>query len=122
MKNELTDNYLSKAFQNDKLDCTPDSSIKSRLDYTFMLKESQNKIRQNSFLGLFTWIFSGKNLPLKAAFISLLVLLSIFNFQQKPGNFESPVVDSASVLTIPFNIDSVTNKPFKSDTCSFPGI
>ncbi len=121
MKNDLTDNFLNEIFKNDELGCTPDPSIKSRLDYTFMLKESQNKIRQNSFLGFFSWILSGKDLPLKAAFVSIILLFTVFNFQQEPGSFDSPVVDSASVLSIPFNIDTITNQPFKSDTCFFPG-
>ncbi len=118
----MTDKYLSELFRNDETGCKPDPSVKSRLDYTFMLKESQGKIRQNSFLGLFAWIFSLKSLPVKAAFVSLILMFSVFNFQQKSGNFETPTVDSASIFTIPFKLDSVINKPFSSDTCSFPGI
>lgn len=122
MKNKLTDKYLSELFDNDELNCKPDPAIKSRLDYTFMLKESQNKIRQNSFAGMFAWIFSVKNIPSKAALISIALLFSLFNFQQKTGNFVSPAVDSTSMITIPFNLDTVFNSPFNSDTCYFPKI
>lgn len=122
MKNELTDNYLIELFGNDELKCKPNPSVKTRLDYTLMLKESQSKIRQNSFAGLFTWIFSLKSIPAKAAFVSVILLFSLFNFHQETGNFTTPRVDSASMLTIPFNLDSVINNPFSSDTCFLPGI
>jgi len=122
MQNELTDKYLSELFKNDVLSSKPDPAIKSRLDYTFLLKESRSKIRQNSFTGLFTWFFSLKDLPVKAALFSVVMLFSVFNFQQKSGNFNTPTIDSTLVLTIPFNIDSVVSKPFRGDTCSFPGI
>ncbi len=122
MKNELTDKYLSELFKNDELDSKPDPTVKARLDYTLMLKDGQSKIRQNSFAGLFTWIFSLKSIPAKAAFVSIILLFSLFNFHQEAGNFTTPTVDSASMLTIPFNIDSVINNPLSSDTCSLPGI
>ena len=70
--------YESELFKNDELSTKPDSAIKSRLDYTFLLKESQSKIRQNSFTGLFTWFFSIKNLPVKAALFSVVMLFSVF--------------------------------------------
>lgn len=122
MQNELTDKYLSEQFKNDELICKPDPAIKSRLDYTFLLKESQSKIRQNSFTGLFSWFFSLKNIPVKAALLSVVLFISVFNFQQKTGNFNTPTIDSTLFLTIPFYADSVVNKPFRGDTCSFPGM
>lgn len=122
MKNELTDNYLSELFRNDELDCKPDASVKNRLDYFFMLKESRSNIRQNSFTGLFGWFFSLKGIPAKAALVSVILFFSVFNFQQKTGNTNIPSADSASILIIPFKTDSVFNQPFNGDTCAFPGI
>ena len=122
MKNELTDKYLSELFKSDEPVCKPDPSVKRRLDYTFLLKESQSKIRQNSFNGLFTWLFSLKDIPAKAALISVILLFSMFHFPQKSGNFATPAVDSASMLTIPFKLDSVIDRPLSGDTCFIPGI
>ena len=122
MKNEMTDNFLNEIFKDDELNCKPNQEVKSRLDYAFMLKGSQGKIRQNSFLGMFTWIFSLKNIPAAAALVSIVLLFSVLKFQQKSGNFESPTVDTASILPFPLKLDSVVNRPFDSDTCFVPGI
>lgn len=118
----MNEQYLSEVFKSDRLNYKPDPAIKSRLEYTFLLKESQSKIRQNSFAGLFSWFFSLKSISVKAAMVSVILLISVFNFQQKTGNFSTPTVDSASMLSIPFKLDSIINKPFSSDTCAFPGI
>ena len=122
MKNELTDKYLSELFQNDTLAAKPDAAIKSRLDYTFMLKESQSKIRQNSFAGMFSWLFSLKSIPFKAAMVSIILLFSVFNFPQNSGISNTTTVDSTLIPAIPFNIDSVINSPLRGDTCFIPGV
>jgi len=122
MKNELTDKELFELFKNDSVDYKPDPSVKSRLDYTLLIKESQRKIHQNSFAGLFAWLVSFKSIPVKAALVSAVLLFSVFNFQQKQGANNTVVIDTASVSVTPFNLDSACNSPFNGDTCSFPGI
>ena len=121
MKNELTEKELFELFENDSVGCSPQSSVKSRLNYTFMLKQSQNQIHQNSFAGLFVWIFSFKNIPVKAAMVSAILFFSVFSYQQKTGNTNGTGIDSASMSVIPFNLDTLNNHPFRSDTCAFPG-
>lgn len=121
MKNELTEKELFEIFEKDNIGCSPQPSVKSRLDYTLMLKQSRNKIHQNSFAGLFTWIFSFKNIPVKAAMVSAILFFSVFNYQQNTGNTNVMGVDSASMSIIPFNLDTLNNRPFSSDTCAFPG-
>jgi hypothetical protein len=121
MKNELTEKELFEIFEKDNINCNPQPSVKSRLDYTFMLKQSQNKIHQNSFAGLFAWIFSFKNIPVKAAMVSAILFFSVFNYQQKTGITNGAGIDSASMSVIPFNLDTLNNRPFSSDTCAFPG-
>jgi hypothetical protein len=112
----MNDSQLNELFKNDELHCSPDPAVKSRLDYTFMLKESQGKIRQNSFTGLFTWIFSVKNIPVAATLFMAVLLLSVFNSQQKGGNFDIPGNDTASIQMMPLNIDSIIDQPFDDDT------
>ena len=112
----MNDSLLNDLFKNDALHCSPDPAVKSRLDYTFMLKESQGKIRQNSFTGLFAWFFSVKNIPVAATLFMAVLLLSIFNFQQKAGNFAIPGTDTASIQMMPLNIDSIIDQPLDDDT------
>jgi hypothetical protein len=59
----------------------PDRQIESRLLYSFMLKNSQTKTRQNSFSSFFSWIFSIQSLGLKTGMVSLVVFLSMLNPQ-----------------------------------------
>lgn len=121
MKNELTEKELFELFEKDSTRRNPQPSVKSRLDYTFMLKQNQNKIHQNSFAGLFAWIFSIKNIPVKAAMVSAILFFSVFNYQQKTGITNGAGIDSASMSVIPFNLDTLNYLPFSSDTCAFPG-
>lgn len=116
MNNKMNDSQLNNLFKHDTLHCSPDPAVKSRLDYTFMLKESQGKIRQNSFTGLFTWIFSVKNIPVAATLFMAVLLLSVFNSQQKAGNFAIPGTDTASIQMMPLNIDSIIDQPLDDDT------
>jgi len=81
-----------------------------------MLKESQGKIRQNSFTGLFTWMFSVKNIPVAATLFMAVLLFSVFNSQQKAGNFIVPGADTASIHIMPLNIDSIIDQPLSDDT------
>ena len=90
MNDKMSDNQLNELFKNDALHCSPNPAVKSRLDHTFMLKESQGKIRQNSFTGLFAWLLSVKNIPVAATFFMAVLLLSVLNSQQKSGNFDVP--------------------------------
>lgn len=119
MSIEWNNNDLNELFSNDTLNCKPDPAVKSRLNYHFMLKESRSTVRQNSFLGIFSWLFSVKNIPAKTALVSIVMLISMINFQNGSENSNFPAIDSASIL-IPFHCDSVL-KQQDSDTCSFFG-
>ena len=112
----MNDSQLNQLFKNDELHCSPDPAVKSRLEYTFMLKESQGKIRQNSFTGLLSWILLAKNIPVAATILMAVLLLSVFNYQQKAGNFTIPSTDTASIQTMPLNIDSIIEQPLDDDT------
>jgi hypothetical protein len=120
MNNKMSDSQLNELFQNDELHCSPDPAVKSRLDYTFMLKESQGKIRQNSFTGMFSWMFSWmfsvKNIPVAATLFVAVLLFSVFNSQQKAGKFIVPGTDTASIHIMPLNIDSIIDQSLADDT------
>ena len=116
MNNKMSDSQLNELFKNDALRCSPDPAVKSRLDYTFMLKEGQGKIRQNSFTEVFAWFFSVKNIPVAATFFMAVLLLSVLNSKEKPGNQNIPAADTASIQIMPLNIDSIIDQPLSDDT------
>ncbi|HLN74358.1 MAG: hypothetical protein ACM3O8_00005 [Methylococcaceae bacterium] len=59
----------------------PDKAIEDRLMYSFMLKNSQSRVKQNSFASFFGWAFSTENLGLKAGLISAVLFFSVMNYQ-----------------------------------------
>jgi hypothetical protein len=66
----------------------PSPEVFENLQHKYMLKSSKYNIRQNSFSGMFLWIFSSKQLISKltiaACFICLLMVSPILkkNFQE----------------------------------------
>jgi len=71
---------LSKALRNDRIG-EPDKAIEDRLMYTFLLKNSRGRVRQNSFSSFAGWLFSGQSFALKTVMVSMVVFFSIFNSQ-----------------------------------------
>ncbi len=117
-KSLLTDKELTQLFKNDNLNCKPDPKINSRLSYTFFVKSRKFEVYQNSFAGYLGWLFSLKYIPLKAAMVSVILLFSLFNFQQKSGNYITPSSDS-TMFIVPFSPDSATVSPLGKDTCYY---
>ncbi len=118
MRNNVSEKDLATFFRNDKIGSSPSPAVETRLNYAFLLKRKGFKIYQNSILGSFTWLFSLKYIPLKAAFVSIALLVSLYNIQQKAGQYETPVLDS-TMINMPFNIDTFYNPAFNTDTCLF---
>ncbi len=113
---ELSDNELQNIFAEDRLNCQADPSIESRLNYAFMLKNSQNKIHQNSIFGGFASLFSLKHISIKAAFVSVLIIVSFLNFQKDGDTQISPLTDTCKVI-YPYSLDSANVLPFYGDSC-----
>ena len=112
----LTDQELIHFFFFFSKSITPDSSVQERLNYTFMVKSSAYKTAQNSFTGMFSWLFSWSNVPVKAALVSIVLFLSIVNFQSNESQFIAPGCDT-TINTIPLKVDSVGMLPFYADSC-----
>ena len=114
--NMITDNGIKLLFDKDSNGISPDISVQERLEYTFMVKSSSYKTAQNSFAGLFYWIFSWTHIPLKAALISFILFLSVMNFQSNQSQYVPPGCDT-TLNSIPLKIDSAGMLPFYTDTC-----
>lgn len=59
----------------------PDMAIEDRLAYSFLLKNSGSRLKQNSFASFFGWVFSARSLGIKTALVSLVLFFSVFNNQ-----------------------------------------
>lgn len=73
----------------------PDKAIEDRLMYSFMLKNSRSRIKQNSFASFFAWIFSAESLGLKTGLVSAVLFFSVMNYQ---NNIESGNISSNDSL------------------------
>ena len=114
--NIYTEKELAQLFAKDASRLTPDHAVRERLEYTFLLKSAAAKVNQNSFLGMFTWLFSWSHLPLKAAMVSLIIVLSFFKIPDVEQQFMNPAQDT-TYNTIPLHIDSSGTSPYYADTC-----
>ncbi|MEN8116025.1 MAG: hypothetical protein ABFS16_03555 [Bacteroidota bacterium] len=112
----ITDDELTRLFEKDATGIVPNTSVRERLEYTFMVKSSTYKTAQNSFMGMFSWIFSWSNIPLKAALVSFVLFISIMNFQPRNSQFLTPGCDTTQNNS-PIRIDSAGMLPFFADTC-----
>ena len=83
----------------------PDNGIKQRLDQAFILRSASYPVRQNSFFGFFTWIFSLKAIGLKTAVASLFVAFFLFNDDVNITPSGQTTLDTTSVNQI-IEIDS----------------
>ncbi len=96
----------------------PSPEVKTRLDNAFMLKSANYTIRQNSFSGFFSWIFSLKAIGLKTALASLFVAFFMFNQDVNIAPSNPSTHDTTSVNHI-IKIDSSlfqTNTSIASDS------
>lgn len=80
MNNKNQDQLFAELLKNDQVG-QPDQAIGDRLMYSFLLKNSSSKVKQNSFGNFFGWIFSAKSLGLKTGLVSLILFFSVLNNQ-----------------------------------------
>lgn len=80
MKKINQDEMFAKLLQKDQVG-EPDKTIEDRLMYSFLLKNSGSKLRQNSFSSFFGWMLSGQNLGFKTGLVTVILFLSIMNNQ-----------------------------------------
>lgn len=78
MNKSNPDQLYSQLLQNDQVG-KPSNAIEQRLMYSFMLKSSQSRVRQNSFSNFFGWLLSFQGLGLKTGLVSMVVFLSVMN-------------------------------------------
>lgn len=100
--NKNMDKKLFQLFGDDNIG-NPKSEIEDRLMYTFMLKSGTSTIRQNSFAGFSSWLFSFKNIGVKTAVLSCLFIFTMMNSnlhqsQNDGGTCDSTFVEKALVL------------------------
>lgn len=114
---QMSEQELISMFANDAKGIAPDTSVQERMEYAYLLKSSGYKTTQNSFLGMFTGLFSWSNLPAKLALASVVIVISIMNFQPKNEQLFSPGVDT-TLNSVPLRIDTAGMLPFFGDTCS----
>lgn len=114
--NILTDKEISSFFEKDAKNITPDVAVSERLEYAFMVKSRNYKTMQNSFLGIFAWLFSWSQWPVKAVMASGILLLSIFNIKIIDNQNMFPAQDTTFNM-FQQNIDSSGMSPFFADTC-----
>ncbi|WP_340114721.1 hypothetical protein [Maribellus mangrovi] len=107
---------LKRMFTHDARGIEPDTAVQERLEYAFLLNRSSYKTTQNSFLSLFSSLFSWSHLPAKVAVVSLLLMVSLINFQPKSQQFIMPGSDT-TLNSVPLRIDTSGMLPFFGDTC-----
>ncbi len=99
MKNRNQDQFFNNLLWNDHVG-EPNKAVEDRLNYSFLLKNSNSKIRQNSFVNFFGWIFSAQSMGLKAGLVSVVLFISVMN---NPIDIESTRIPGS---------DSITNQRF----------
>lgn len=97
MNKKNQDQMFAELLKNDRIG-EPDRAVENRLMYSFMLKNSRSKIKQNSFSSFFGWIFSAQSLGLKTGLVSVVLFFSVINSQIN--------VESGNIVTN----DSLFNK------------
>lgn len=94
MKRKNADDLFSDLLRNDRVG-EPAKAVEDRLMYSFLLKSSAGKTRQNSFSGFAAWIFSGRGLGIKTALVSVVLFLTLFNSHI---TFDSGCVSAADTI------------------------
>jgi len=80
MNKKNQDQMFVQLLCNDRVG-EPDNAIEDRLMYSFLLKNSRSKVRQNSFSSFFGWLFSAQSLGLKTGLVSVVLFFSVVNNQ-----------------------------------------
>ena len=80
MNKKDNEKLFADLLRNDRVG-EPDKAIEDRLMYSFMLKNKDHKLRQNSFSGFGGWLFSLQSLGVKVAFVSVVLFFSVVNSQ-----------------------------------------
>ncbi|MDP2337904.1 MAG: hypothetical protein Q8N05_15960 [Bacteroidota bacterium] len=80
MKNMNRNQLLTELLKNDRIG-EPDKAIEDRLMYSFLLKNSRSKLKQNSFASFAGWLFSAQSIGMKTALVSVVIFFSVFNSQ-----------------------------------------
>lgn len=80
MNKKNQDQMFAQLLCNDRVG-EPDNAIEDRLMYSFLLKNSRSKVRQNSFCSFFGWLFSAQSLGLKTGLVSVVLFFSVINNQ-----------------------------------------
>lgn len=80
MKDMNPDQLFNHLLRNDQVG-EPDRAIDDRLMYSFLLKNSRSRLKQNSFASFFGWAFSAESLGLKAGLVSIILFFSVMNHQ-----------------------------------------
>ncbi|HZL09079.1 MAG TPA: hypothetical protein VFC65_03710 [Prolixibacteraceae bacterium] len=94
MNKKNHEQMFAELLQNDQVG-EPKLSVEDRLMYSFLLKNSQSKVKQNSFVHFFGWLFSLQGMGLKAGLVSVVLVFSLMN---KQFTFESSkVIGSDSI-------------------------
>lgn len=107
MNKKNLDQLFAQRLQNDQVG-EPNKAIEDRLMYSFLLKNSSSKVKQNSFGSFFGWIFSAQNLGLKTGLVSVILFFSVMNNQIN--------IDSGSISCT----DSIfTKRVLVADSTSF---
>lgn len=86
--------FLSHLIRKDHVG-EPDKAIEDRLMYSFMLKNSRSRVKQNSFASFFSWAFSAESLGLKTGLVSAILFFSVMNYQI---NIESGKITTSDSL------------------------
>lgn len=80
MNKKNNEKRIAELLRNDRVG-EPDKAVEDRLMYSFMLKNANHRLRQNSFSGFAGWLFSARSLGLKVALVSVVLFFSVVNSQ-----------------------------------------
>jgi len=78
MNKKNSDQLFAHLLQDDQVG-KPDRAIGNRLMYSFLLKSSGSKPRQNSFTNFFRWLLSTQSIGLKTGLAATILLFSLMN-------------------------------------------
>ena len=92
----MNDKLLKILIQKDEVG-TPAHKVKQRLDHSFMLKAANHPVRQNSFSGFLSWIFSLKSIGLKTAMAGVIVSFFLVNPNVDISSGNAVYLDSTCV-------------------------
>jgi hypothetical protein len=96
MKSKNQDQLFGHLMKSDKVG-EPEKAIEDRLMYSFLLKSSSTKVKQNSFVNFVGWVFSAQSIGVKTALVSMVLFFSVFTNQL---NFEPGKSASSDSLFI----------------------